>query len=422
MVNFLLPDLIPADILQELQDAFSEYSGMAALITDANGTPVTVGSGFSRFCMELTRRSEKGRRCCEDSDRHGALMTLQNGKPAVYSCHAGLMDFAAPIMLNGEFIGSFIGGQIRGKNIDEQSLWKKAIEYGIDPDEYIVAAKEIKYIPEDEVERCAAFLSKIAGVLSKLAYQRYLIFQKNQNVEDAARTQSEFLTQFADEMQESVKELFLYLSEESGEKSTEHIHKNVDMLLARTMKLGSIVEDSVDYVNAMNGVFDLNESVYDIRRIAELKVSEFLAKAEEKNDTLDFKVEASVPKLFVGDHGRVSTIIGKLLENSIRYTENNVINLFISAEKVSYSTVLVIRVKDGGVGIEASQAEYIKNYMSSRGFSDSRDEEFEMLGFSLIGYCVNAMSGTIDIKSRLGIGTEFIIRLPQLAAEGGADV
>ena len=419
MINFLLSDLIPTDILQELQDAFSEYSGMAALISDANGTPVTVGSGFSRFCLELTRKSEKGGRNCELCDRQGALLTVQNGgKPAVYTCHAGLEEYAAPILLGGEFIGAFIGGQIRSGDIDEERLWKIAIEYGIDPDEYIKAARETLCMSKEDIERTALFLSKMAGVLSKIAYQRYLVFQQNQNIEDTARTQSEFLTQFVDDMQQSVKELFLYLSDSGNDEASNQIRKNVDMLLARTMKLGAIVEDSVDYVNIINGIFDLNESVYDIRRLAELKVSEYLPRADEKNDMVEFRIGETVPALLMGDAGRMGTIIGKLVENAIRFTENGKICLEIEEEQLSYSSVVIIRVIDSGVGIE-KQLEYIKSYMSSRGFSNTKDEEFEMLGFSAIGYCVNAMKGSLDIRSRLGAGTEFIIRIPQLKVEEG---
>ena len=62
MSTIALSDLIPVDILQEFQDAFSEFSGMASIITDNNGQPITTGSGFSAFCMELTRNSEKGRK------------------------------------------------------------------------------------------------------------------------------------------------------------------------------------------------------------------------------------------------------------------------------------------------------------------------------------------------------------------------
>ncbi|HAV00521.1 MAG TPA: hypothetical protein DCW47_04940 [Lachnospiraceae bacterium] len=421
MSTIALSDLIPVDILQEFQDAFSEFSGMASIITDNNGQPITTGSGFSAFCMELTRNSEKGRKNCELCDRQGAIMTLQNGNSSVYRCHAGIMDFAAPIMLNGEFIGSFIAGQVLLQAPDEEMLKQKALEYGIDPEAYIEAARKVRLVEEADIEKAAAFLTRAASVFSKIAYQRYLIVQKNQSVEDTARTQSEFLTRFSDDMVQSVRELFLYISDNGRERSMEEIQKNVDLLLARTMKLGSIVEDSVEYVNAMNGIFELNESVYDIRRIAELKLSEFIKRAEERNDSLSFNVDQSVPKLLMGDSGRIGTIIGKLIENSIRYTENAQVHLHISSEEISYSTILVIDVTDGGVGIEEKQAEYIRNYMSSRGFSDTRDEEFEMLGFSLIGYCVNAMSGTIDLQSVLGKGTRFVIKLPQLKVEGGPD-
>ena len=421
MSNIILSDLIPVDILQEFQDAFSELSGMACIILDNNGQPVTEESGFSQFCMELTISSEKGRKNCELCCRQGAVMSLKNGASSIYRCHAGFMDYAAPIMLNGEFIGSFIGGQVRLEEPDEELIRQKALEYGIDPESYIAAARRIRLVERADIEKAAVFLSKTASVFSKIAYQRYLIVQKNQNIEDTARTQSEFLSRFANEMQQSVRELFLYISDSDGVRSMEEIQKNVDLLLARTMKLGSIVEDSVEYVNAMNGIFELNETVYDIRRIAELKLGEFIPRAEERNDTLTLSIEESVPKLLMGDSGRVGTIIGKLIENSIRYTENSTVQLHISAQEVSYSMILVIDVTDGGVGIEEKQAEYIKNYMSSRGFSDTRDEEFEMLGFSLIGYCVNAMSGTIELQSTLGEGTRFIISIPQLKVEGGPD-
>ncbi len=421
MSTIVLSDLIPVDILQEFQDAFSEFSGMASIITDNKGQPVTRGSGFSGFCTELTKSSEKARKNCELCDRQGAIMTLQNGDSSVYCCHAGLMYHAAPIMMNGEFIGAFIGGQVRLEEPDEEMLKQKALEYGIDPEAYVKAYGEVRLAKREDIEKSAAFLTKAASAFSKIAYQRYLIVQKNQNVEDTARTQSEFLGKFADDMLQSVRELFLYISDNGTEKSMKDIRKNVDILLERTMKLGSIVEDSVEYVNAMNGIFELNESVYDIRRIAELKLSEFVKRAEERNDSLSFIVEESVPKLLMGDSGRIGTIIGKLIENSIRYTENASVQLHICSEDVSYSTILVIDVTDGGVGIEEKQAEYIRNYMSSRGFSDTRDEEFEMLGFSLIGYCVNAMSGTIDLHSVLGKGTRFIIKIPQLKVEGGLD-
>ena len=122
MSDLKLTDLIDVTTLQKIQDGFSDYTGMAALITDATGTPVTIGSGFTDFCQKLTRQSMLGRKRCEECDKLGALQTLKDGKPAVYDCHAGLVDFAAPIMLGDRMIGSFIGGQVLP---EEPNLEKK---------------------------------------------------------------------------------------------------------------------------------------------------------------------------------------------------------------------------------------------------------------------------------------------------------
>ena len=74
---------------------------MAALITDENSDPLTEGSNFSDFCSNFCRKSPIGRVRCEKCDRDGALKVLETGKPVWYFCHANLVDFAAPIMLEG---------------------------------------------------------------------------------------------------------------------------------------------------------------------------------------------------------------------------------------------------------------------------------------------------------------------------------
>ena len=45
--NLKLTDLIDVETLQSIQDGFSNTTGMAALITDADGTAVTRGSNFN---------------------------------------------------------------------------------------------------------------------------------------------------------------------------------------------------------------------------------------------------------------------------------------------------------------------------------------------------------------------------------------
>lgn len=172
--NLKLTDLIDVDTLQKIQDGFANVTGMAALTTDADGVAVTRGSNFTQFCMDLTRKSGLGCQRCEKCDKQGGEETMRTGKASTYYCHAGLVDFAAPIMVNGQFIGSFIGGQVLPEPANEEKFRRYAQEIGIDPDEYVRAVKKVRVLPKNQIDTAAEFLCTIAGILSKMAYSTYV--------------------------------------------------------------------------------------------------------------------------------------------------------------------------------------------------------------------------------------------------------
>lgn len=178
-LNLKLTDLIDVATLQEIQDGFAKLTGMAALTTDENGNAVTNGSNFTDFCMNYTRKSPIGCSRCEKCDKQGGEKTMYTGRASAYFCHAGLVDFAAPIMVNGHFIGSFIGGQVLSEKPDEHKFRKIAEEIGVDPDEYIAALRKIKIIDKKQIDNAADFLCTIAKVLSQTAYNTHLANQSN---------------------------------------------------------------------------------------------------------------------------------------------------------------------------------------------------------------------------------------------------
>ncbi len=170
-----LTDLISVETLQKIQDAFSDMSGMAALTTDKNGIPVTRGSNFTDFCMKHTRKSSLGGKRCSECDRIGAEVALEKGNSCAYECHAGLVDFSAPIMANGEMLGCFIGGQVLPKKPDREKVRKIAGELGIDPDRYEEAAAKVHVVDKERIDKAAKSLYTIANVLSDMAYHKYMM-------------------------------------------------------------------------------------------------------------------------------------------------------------------------------------------------------------------------------------------------------
>ena len=96
-----ISDFMDMNELQKIQDQFSDATGLAAIAVDAEGNYITEGSNFNDFCMKYTRNSPEGNRRCVKCD---------NECTGTYYCHAGLMDFASDIVVNGEKVGAIIGG------------------------------------------------------------------------------------------------------------------------------------------------------------------------------------------------------------------------------------------------------------------------------------------------------------------------
>ncbi|SMC34911.1 PocR ligand-binding domain-containing protein [Sporomusa malonica] len=168
-----LQDIIDMDFLQKFQDTFAESLGVASITVDMEGNPVTKPSNFTRFCMEYTRGSKTGLARCMECDRKGGEESARTNKPAIYDCHAGLVDFGAPIMLEGRQIGSILGGQVLTSVPDEFYYRKVAQEIGVDPDEYIAALREVKQISRKSLESAATMLYLVANTLSKTWYQQH---------------------------------------------------------------------------------------------------------------------------------------------------------------------------------------------------------------------------------------------------------
>lgn len=156
---------------QSLQDNFSELSGMATLTVD-NEKPVTSGSQFTDFCTMYTRQSELGRERCNDCDLKAGRKSWKSGKPLIYNCHAGLVDMAAPIMVNGQQVGSVLGGQVLTSPPDEFLFRRYAKELGINPEKYFEAVQRVPIVSVDKVKAASRLLFQIATKMGDVHLQR----------------------------------------------------------------------------------------------------------------------------------------------------------------------------------------------------------------------------------------------------------
>ena len=164
-------EFVDLKLLQRIQDLFSDATGLAAIAVDDKGEYITKGSNFTNFCMKYTRGSEEGSRRCVKCDTECT---------GTYYCHAGLMDFASDIVINGVRVGAIIGGQVLPHTPDESKFRSIAQELGINEEEYIKALKQVPIRSEKMIRASADMLGSIINQLVNLEYIKRLNSKKIQ--------------------------------------------------------------------------------------------------------------------------------------------------------------------------------------------------------------------------------------------------
>ncbi|WP_319586424.1 PAS domain S-box protein [uncultured Desulfobulbus sp.] len=156
--------------LQRIQDDFAQATGVASIITHADGTPITAPSNFCRLCSGIIRTTEIGRANCFRSD---ALIgqACKEG-PTIQRClSGGLWDAGAGITVGGRHIANWLIGQVRDETQTEEQMRAYARQIGADEETVIEAFHEVPAMSLDRFEKIAQALFTLASHLSASAYQ-----------------------------------------------------------------------------------------------------------------------------------------------------------------------------------------------------------------------------------------------------------
>ena len=168
--------IIDIDFLQNLQDKLSKDFGVGSVITNIEGIPITKPSNFSNIC-KLIRENPLGESLCKKCDSINGNKAMLSKKPIVYKCHAGLTDFASPIIIEDKLIGCFLCGQIITDIEDVNNFEKILANFNIDSKKAEECVHQLKIIPFNEIENIANFLYEISSRISQYTFYQNNVFK-----------------------------------------------------------------------------------------------------------------------------------------------------------------------------------------------------------------------------------------------------
>jgi two-component system, sensor histidine kinase and response regulator len=182
----------------------------------------------------------------------------------------------------------------------------------------------------------------------------------------------------------------------------------VTLIRSAAENLLRVVNDILDHSKIEAGRVTLEMAEFDLRTVVEDAVDVLAETARRKNLAFGCVIETEVPRIVVGDQGRLRQILLNLIGNALKFTvDGQVIVKVEVAEESSGDTLCRFRVIDSGVGIPATvQAHLFQSYVQGDA-STARHYGGTGLGLSVSKQFAQLMGGDIGVESHPGKGSEF---------------
>lgn len=262
---------------------------------------------------------------------------------------------------------------------------------------------------------CASILAILT-----LIFSRYFSITRSQVLEledarqkavESSKAKSEFLANMSHDIRTPMNAIVGMTA-----IATAHIddQKQVQNCLRKitlsSKHLLGLINDVLDMSKIESGKLTLSTEQISLKEVVEGVVNIMQPQVKAKRQTFDIHVENILTENIWCDSVRLNQVLLNLLSNATKYTpEGGSIQLSLSEEKSPKGENYIrihIKVKDNGIGMSPDFLKRIyESYSRADGVRVSKTQGTG-LGMAITKYIVDAMEGSINIKSEIDKGTE----------------
>lgn len=193
----------------------------------------------------------------------------------------------------------------------------------------------------------------------------------------------------------------------------------IESMAEEARQLSHLVQDLADLNAAESGHLRLARTEVDVVSVARTVVDAHTALARSAGLTLHLDQRAGDRRaLVVGDEVRLRQVLTNLVSNAVRYSTPGgtvTVTTATTAPTPDGPATVEVRVADEGVGIAEDQLPLVFDRFWRADAARARATGGTGLGLAISRELVHAHHGDLLVTSRLGVGTEFVVRLPAAA-------
>lgn len=256
---------------------------------------------------------------------------------------------------------------------------------------------------------------ELESTLDKLQAANLSIEQARRAAEKANRHKSEFIAKVSHELRTPLNGILgmnqLLLEKEHDQKTRVQLQIVNDS--AETLAI--LVEDILDFSALETDRYKASPRVFIPYQLVDGIAISMEPRIHTKGLLLVVENSIDPSVQLVGPSTRISQVLFNLLSNAIKFTEHGQIVVRAAIQHVAEKDqMLCLEVEDSGVGIEESQQALIFEMFRQVDTSSSGRGEGLGLGLAISKQVMQALGGSIEVKSQLGVGSCFSVKVPCL--------
>ena len=163
-------DLVDVVAFSKVLDDFFEATGIPNGVLSNDGEIISQ-SGWMNACKQFHRQNPKSNDNCLRSDKTLAS-NLKEGQIVSSFCKNGLMDYATPIVIEGQILATIILGQVLEEAPNLEYFEKQAKKFNYDKDTYIKSIKEVPIVSKEKMEALMRCMVNIAQILAQTSLSK----------------------------------------------------------------------------------------------------------------------------------------------------------------------------------------------------------------------------------------------------------
>ena len=242
-----------------------------------------------------------------------------------------------------------------------------------------------------------------------------------ENAESANRAKSTFLFNMSHDIRTPMNAIIGYADLAARHSDDpEKLKKYMENIQVCGQNLLMLLNNVLDLARIENDKTEMEYSVSDVEKDFRNCIAMFRNQADSKNQTLTVTTHLLHPYIYA-DVPHLTEVCTNLVSNAVKYTgAGGTIRCDVAqkpGEKEGWCDT-VVTVADDGIGMSQEFQQHIFEPFERERTSTVSKVEGSGIGMGIVKKLVGLMGGTVEVESKIGVGSTFTVTIPcRIASE-----